>query len=314
MKTPFMKTIYISLFAILFICKISSAQYYQQYFDGADTGLNAIQIELDPDSTNVWQIGKPQKIIFDSSSTHPFVIVTDTINYYPSNNTSRFTAKIAPNFGSWGWGIFALQWKQKLDLDSTLDGALIEYSIDSGATWVNVFNNPLVYNFYGYDTLNVDTLAGGQYVFNGTDTSWKNIWLCFSNSWLQQLQVDDTLLFRFSLVSDSINTNKEGWMIDNMLAHITFFHTIKEVEHNDYLTIYPNPSKNIINIEMERLQQYHIIEHMELINATGIIVQQWNQIPTKFWFYTSQFPNGTYFLKVKTNVKSVIQKVIINNY
>lgn len=306
-----MKSIFLFASLLFFTTQISNAQFYQQYFEGTDTASNnSLLIEIAQDSSNVWQIGKPQKAIFDSAATQPYAIVTDTVNFYPINDTSRFIAKVDMNFPN--WGIFALRWKQKLDFDTTFDGGTVEYSTDSGSTWVNVFNNPYVYNFYGFDTLNVDTLLGGVKAFNGTDSTWKDIWLCFSSSWLAQFQNMDTILFRFSMVSDSINNNKEGWLIDNMLAHMTFLHTIKEIPQADYLNIYPNPTNNIVHIELEKLSQFHIIEHMELVDVLGKIVAQWDNIPTKFWFETNQYPSGQYILKIKTNIKSVSKTLLIS--
>ena len=55
-------------------------------------------MELDTSASNIWQIGKPQKIIFDSASTVPNAIVTDTINFYPINNISRFGIKILDEY------------------------------------------------------------------------------------------------------------------------------------------------------------------------------------------------------------------------
>lgn len=297
-----MKKLYFTTVLLILIVRSSTAQFYTQYFDGADTNVyQSILIDIAPDSSNVWQIGTPQKIIFDSAATLPNAIVTDTINFYPTNDTSRFIAKILMSFPP--WGIFALQWKQKLDMDTSFDGGIIEYSIDTGNTWINVFNNPYVYNFYGYDTLNADTLSGGEFAFSGTDTTWKDIWLCFDLSWLQQFQWNDTILFRFTLLSDSVNNNKEGWMIDNMLAHITIIHTVKEVEQDRYLNVYPNPASNIVHIQAEKIMNFHIIERMELVDPLGRVVDRWTNIPTKFWFDASKYPDGLYFLKVKTNIK-----------
>ncbi len=305
-----MKKIYLSLTFILCVVQYSTAQYYTQYFDGADTsGWNVIFIETDSSASNVWQIGAPQKVIFDSAATHPNAIVTDTVNFYPVNNTSRFIAKIPNNFGS--WGVFALQWMQKLDLDASLDGGMIEYTIDSGNTWISVFNNPFVYNFYGFDTANVDTMAGGEIAFSGADSTWKDIWLCFDLSWMQQFQFNDTIMFRFTLSSDSVNNNKEGWLIDNMIAHITLLHTIKEKEQENYLNIYPNPAGNIVHIQARKMMEYHIIEKMELVDALGRIIDSWANIPTKFWFETGRYESGLYFLKVKTNVRSETLPLVI---
>lgn len=304
-----MRKIYTILFVL--VCQNAFAQYYTQYFDGSDTAYyNSILVELDTSTENIWQIGKPQKIIFDTAATMPNAIVTDTINSYPINNTSRFFAKNFNNFGF--WGIYALQWKQKLDLDFGKDGGIVEYSTDSGKTWVSVFNNPYVYNFYGYDSLNIDTLDNGEYAFTGTDTTWRDIWLCFDISWTDFFAYNDTLMFRFSLLSDSIDNHKEGWMIDNMMAHITFIHTIKDINMNTYLSVYPNPSSNRVYIQAEKRNEFHIIENMKLIGPSGQTIQEWSNIPTKFWFDTKEYPDGLYYLKVKTNIKTETIPLLLN--
>jgi len=308
-----MKQIYLTTAVLFCIVQFSSAQFYTQYFDGADTSIwNSIRIDIDTSSQNVWQIGTPQKTIFDSSATQPYAIVTDTINFYPTNDTSRFIAKVYMNFGV--QGIFALQWKQKLDLDQGFDGGIIEYSTDTGDTWVNVFNNPFVYNFYGFQPSNMDTLVGGEYSFSGTDSTWRDIWLCLDMSWVQQFQPIDTLLFRFTMLSDSVNNNREGWIIDNMLAHITIIHTVKEIEQENYWNVFPNPTNNIVNIQAQKIMDFHIVEVMELVDPLGRLVDKWTNIPTKFWFDTNKYNEGLYFLKIKTNLKSETFSLVINKH
>ena len=38
---------------------------------------------------NVWQIGKPQKTLFDSAYSAPNALVIDTLNSYPTDNLSN---------------------------------------------------------------------------------------------------------------------------------------------------------------------------------------------------------------------------------
>ena len=104
-------------------------------------------------------------------------------------------------------------------------------------------------------------------------------WLSFTNS----------IYFRYTLKTDSINNNKEGWMIDNMMAHISLMHPVKEVDKKDYMNVYPNPTKDIVHIEIEKIQQFHIIEEMELFSVDGTSIKKWKNEPTKFWFDTSKF-------------------------
>jgi Secretion system C-terminal sorting domain len=288
---------------LLFACLYNFifAQQYTQYFDGADTSYStALIVEIDPDTDNVWQIGPPQKAIFNGPATVPNAMVTDTINFYPQGNTSRFITKVIP----WAnFGIYALQWQQKLDMANDFAGGIVEYSFDHGGAWFNVFNNPYVYNFYGFLPTSQDTLlSSGEYAFSGTDSTWRDVWLCFDISWLSQFQ--DTIYFRYTLKSDSVEGHHEGWLIDNMISHITFQHTLKDSLDGKYLNAYPNPANDILYIETQKLQEFHIIEEMTLTNTLGQIVGTWHNIPTKFFVPVDKYPSGNYLLNVRTNIKS----------
>lgn len=298
----------ICFFIPLFFPMAGFGQYFNQYFDGADTSVSySLIVEIDTAASNVWQIGKPQKMIFDSAATLPNAIVTDTVNYYPVNNSSSFQYTIDP----WTtWGILAIQWKQKLDMDFGQDGGIIEFSVDSGNTWTSAFNSPYVYNFYGYDNMNVDTLQNGEMAFTGTDSSWKDIWLCFDMTWLN---FNDRIVVRHTFTSDSIDNNKEGWIIDNMFAHITMIHTVNEIKPEAYMIVLPNPTSGRVDIVTEKIDGPHIIEKIELVNMEGKVVQEWGISPTKFYIDISHHPNGIYILNVKTNVKSESFKIVLEH-
>ena len=40
---------------------------------------------------NIWQIGKPQKSVFNAAHSAPNALLTDTVNHYPVNDTSSVT-------------------------------------------------------------------------------------------------------------------------------------------------------------------------------------------------------------------------------
>lgn len=282
-----------------------SQEQFNQYFDGADTIQSSIKIHFNGDSTNIWQIGKPQKKLFNAASTIPNALLTDTINNYPSNDSSSFEYTVTPWTND---GILAIQWMQKLDMDAGNDFGLIEFSVDSGDTWKNVFDNPHIYNFYGFDSANVDTFQNNNLAFTGTDTAWKNIWLCYELTWLSDY---DSVMVRHTFVSDSVDNEHEGWMIDNLKAHVTILHTVNETEKKEYMTVGPNPTRGRIDIVTKKIDEYHIIEEMELVNVKGQVVQQWSRKPTKFYVDISDHPNGVYFLNVKTNKKAESFKVIL---
>jgi hypothetical protein len=102
-------------------------------------------------------------------------------------------------------------------------------------------------------------------------------------------------------------------MIDNMLLHPSFFHTIIEFEQSDYINIYPNPSPGYVNIIARKTDGFHIIEKMELTDAKGNIVKKYGKSPTKFHIDLSDLPNGIYNLYIKTNLQSETIRVVIQH-
>jgi hypothetical protein len=293
---------------LLFILAVASAftaraQFTAtQYFDGNDQQPVIYTL----DSAHVWQVGQPQKTLFNAPASVPNVLITDTVNACAvnANASAVFPLSLIGPFG-----IMAMQWKQKFDLDSTADFAFVEYTIDNGVTWQNCFNNPYVYNFYGYDSTTVDTTLNGEIGFTGTDTNWRDIWLCFDASYF--IQYSNLFQTRFRIVTDSVSNGREGWMIDNYIQHLTIFHTAGKDNQPEYLRVYPTPSTGIINIEAQKLQEYHIIEGIELIGADGRLLKRYGMSPTKFWIDLSAYPNGTYYLRVITNKKTETHKVIL---
>ncbi len=309
MKKPYL-SLYVRWFYLIsfvLVVQFGQAQQFYQYFDGADTNTNnSLIIEIDADSSNVWQIGPPQKTIFDNASTLPNAIVTDTVNSYPPNNFSRFQFE----FENQGFAnIVAIRWMQKLDLEANADGGIIEMSVNNGATWSSAFDNPNVYNLYGYDSSNVDTLQNGTIAFTGTDSTWKDIWLCYDANWWNS--ITSVVKFRFTLISDSTESSQDGWMIDNLVVSPTITHTINEKETDAYMHIYPTQTDGRVFIETKKLQQYHIIENIEVLNSSGQVVKSYGISPIKYFLNLNDLADGVYIIKVKTNVKTVTERIVL---
>jgi len=299
-----LRNLIISLLALLLTSPLLAQNLYQ-YFDGADTlPSQSVFIHIDTtgfDSTrtNSWQIGPPQKTLFNAPATAPNVLITDTADFYLPNDTSRFFFEAHLDSFFWGGSILAVQWYQKLDMDTLADVGIIEFSVDSGLTWSNTFDNPNVYLYYGYDSSNVASLPGGGYAFSGTDTFWRDIWLCFDAWWLESQ--GKYIQFRVTFASDSVDNLKEGWMIDNLLVHLTTVHVAKEETQDAYMVISPNPTSGRVKISTLRSTDYHVIEHIELIDINGKVVQEWGKSPTRYFIEIGHHPPGVYVLKVRTN-------------
>lgn len=305
-----MKTLY-SFIALSLIALSSYSQlnWRKQGFDGADTAANRIlTIQMDSASGNLWQVGLPRKGVFDSAASTPNAILTDTVSGYGLglNQSFHYTYKDPQTFG-----ILAIRWMQKIQAASGKDGGMVEFSVDGGQSWENTFDNPHVYNYYGFDQANVDTLANGKIGFTGTDSTWKDIWLCYDLSWLSGNL--DSLMIRHTFISDSVAESMDGWMMDNFEVVLTIRHTIAEGPQREFIKVFPVPASDRINIQGKKLEQYFIIEEMDLTDPKGQVIQSWKNIPTKFFIDSRFYPNGLYYLRVKTNLNEQVTPVIIHH-
>ncbi len=131
-------------------------------------------ISIPSEENNIWQIGRANKDFLDSSLTKRAVIITDTINTYPTMVDDYFLLSIPQddNFYSWAEGI--LSFYHKYHTDSLYDGGLIEISYDQGKSWRNVLYD---YAFMSFDFTGLysetDTVIGGLPAFTGIANEWK---------------------------------------------------------------------------------------------------------------------------------------------
>lgn len=241
---------------LLFSCCGSMAQVPYQLTFGVgpmihfdDTSATKYVYIDSLNAANIWQIGIPGKILFDSAYSGPDAILTDTQNYYPSNNHSAFYLTLLRDEG-----FMYIQFWHQYNTDTLVDGGTIQISFDSGMSWGNVIDssflslyqmapNPgMAWNFYTRG----DTIQslGNQPGFSGNSIGWR--YSAFS-VFYQDANADlDTFLLRFVFASDSLNNSKEGWMIDNIIAGANHA-GIKEYSP-DKSSAFPNPFTNILTI------------------------------------------------------------------
>jgi hypothetical protein len=196
--------------------------------------------------------------------------------------------------------MYELQWVQKIDMDSAQDGGIVEFSADSGKTWLNAFNSPTyVYSFYGFPPSDEIVLHTGDTAFSGTDSLWRNVWLCFYPTYLRSI---DSLYVRFRFISDAVNKPHEGWMIDNFSAASTVLHPVNEVFNDDYLSVYPRLTNGPINIISKSKSSGFEIQNAMLVNELGQTVQRFKIGPGNANINIGSQPSGWYTLSVKTSV------------
>lgn len=197
--------------------------------------------------TNLFQFGRPQKAILNSSYSPPNSLVTDTINSYSNNNHSVFYMTLLKDEG-----LMDFVFRTQYDTDPGMDGGNIEISFDGGATWGNVIDSAFlsIYNIQvGYNTnfyTKFDSVQSlnGKPGFSGSSNGWINS--SFGLFYQNAVQNTDTFLLKFEFTSDAQNTSKDGWAIDDVLIYATHV-GISEVYQDNFIA-FPNPSNGLFNI------------------------------------------------------------------
>lgn len=291
------------LICILFLAVLIKSPVFSQWYYTADFDTStSLPWRLDTTQAgNIWQVGPPQKTIFDSAYSAPNVIVTDTINPYPINNRSSFSITVtnAMVFNFWYITYLIVDFNHKYDTDSLHDGCFIELSTD-GVMWQNIIYFPFL-QFVSNSYSASDTITGGIPAFSGSSNGWQNSQYFFQFCGMPL--IIDSLMFRFTFQSDSANTNKEGWMIDNINVFPNICEGIEENFFHSEIVLFPNPASNELLVGGPEFGDKKI-KLVEIYNVLGekIFTQQPEvNSPKQVAIDVSLWKNGMYFARVKTD-------------
>ncbi len=278
----------------------------------------------DTSGSNLWQIGTPDKLYFDSAFSKPFAIVTDTVNFYEVNNWSYFDLYIGYfNYKDYYLHDISVELKHKYDTDALRDGGYFTVSYDMGLSWMNIIKDTEDYweikpdhpiysaGLYSAD----DTLFNGEYGFSGKSNDWDTVifkWHAFFPG-LKSDQIDwnDTMIIRFNFISDSIDTGKEGWMIDDirLYAHGMGGGGIHIADNSKIIKLSPNPVSSFVKLEFDK--GYKDIG-IKIYNIKGNLLRG--------YYYTNRnqikidnigLENGFYFISVNLNQQTSYTKKFI---
>ena len=289
---------------------------------------------------NIWQFGRPNKSPqFDSAYSPPNALVTDTLNMYPPNNYSIVQYKYLPLYIP-GIEITDVNidfvFTHKFNTDKGKDGMYIEFFAQN-KNWVNILNfpsnstnnlhweghefhlttegpGPCVYTiaqFVNYYDI-LDTLSNGEIGFSGNSNGWIISWLNISTSLfcdnINGIR-DDTIALRFVFVSDSIDTQKEGWIIDDLDMTIQANYIIgideNEIVNKENISIYPNPAKEELNLKFKKEDKYTA----QILNIQGKMLQQIIFNGSQIKMNISTLKAGIYILKISTYNNTYIRKL-----
>jgi len=229
----------------------SFGQYTFRIYNNFETSLERIYI----DPTGVWEVGEPNKTVFDSSYSKPNSIITDLYIPYQEGITSTFIVSIKEDFGGLpnylgSYYPLEIDFFHRYLTDSITDYGSIEMSLDNGITWYDVLSNEYnidyglhsYYNYHYFESTG-DTLYDSLSVYGNSD-GWVHSKITKDIGqiiWDNNL-FPDSIIVKFSFITDSIGGNA-GWQIDNLDFLIRFPSSISEYQDHGELVIYPNPNK-----------------------------------------------------------------------
>jgi len=77
-------------------------------------------------------------------------------------------------------------------------------------------------------------------------------------------------------------------------------------ERDESLRVYPNPARNIVNVE--GLKSGH---NLQLFSASGVLVWQGQSLGTRIEFLVDSYPSGFYFLQIHGESDIEVARIIV---
>lgn len=259
-------------FALFLIILISSVSYGQTYEEctNFDSSFSNTLIEMN----GIWEVGSPNKSIFNTTLFGSKSIITDTLNHYPKNDTSSFIITYFSGGQLAEDNILWITMFHRFETDSILDFCSIEFSTDGGTGWHSMTSDSLSFNLINHHFIDLDTTVYNEIQFTGGSSGWvkstltKDIW---------NYNIIDSVLIKFTLSSDSIQNMKDGWQIDSICISETHYGSVSEYDLLlNFATVYPNPVKN--NLTIDFTNKYNEAFSLRLVNSVGQVLKHQKDI------------------------------------
>jgi hypothetical protein len=184
------------------------------------------------------------------------------------------------------------------------DKGIVELSPDLGKSWVNLLTQDTTYDIFW--RLEKPELSG-------VSNQWDTFFLDMSNwdnfdDYPLQLTRKDTILFRYTYITDSVNMKRDGWMIDNIFIEYGWSSINSINKDNGVFYIYPNPTNNVVIIENKRGL---IASKIEIYNSLGQKVLSY--LSTNITKVdVNNLPNGIYSVLIQSEGQWHAQMLVIS--
>jgi hypothetical protein len=277
------------LFLILLLSYNSSFSQWswQLHFENEVGGR--VKIDTSSNPNNVWKIGHPDKTIFNTSHSNPNVIVTDTANPYPINDTSSFAII---HYATGGWpntypGVDISGW-YSVNSDTLTDYGFFDFSPNHGNTWYPIGPHHGCCSWFGPEEIPT---------FTGNSFGWKHFHYCIC----PPMPAFDSVFYRFTFISDGIQTNKDGLMFDDFRFE-DVIEGVDEIGSDNWISISPNPAHASFTT--------NLTGQLSIYDVTGRLVQQ-QIVNDKQETVNCKLNAGIYFVKMSGRERICTQKLVI---
>jgi hypothetical protein len=268
-------------------CTFNFDDYFNCYGD-------TLWIDTAHQPNNDWEIGAPVKPEFQGALSGMNAIVTRLDTAYSVNDTSSFIIMHIADLLMDFYGRLEVIANYRMMSDTLTDFGTIEFSPDNGSSWIDLMRDTAFLN-QGIYTWN-DTKP----VFSGNTKGWRQFWLSITDlDHSFNIVWGDTVLFKFTFISDSIQTFKDGWMLDD-IAIEDWFEGISDLNKKEFsLSVYPNPISSKAFIELDEDVHDAVLC---IYNSYGQRVREIRKITgRKIDFDRGDLPAGLYFLQLIQN-------------
>lgn len=271
--------------------------YFHQYYS------TRFYVDTASNPNCKWQVGHPTKTVFVSAHSNPNALVTDTLNALPANDTSYIYIK---HFRDWQpFHVFRLHFWFQTNGDST-DRGIIEVSPDSGQAWINILTEDTTYHFgwmSAKPTLSGST--GSWQTFDLDMMEWGSAFQGWGGAPFPLYITSDTVLFRFTYITDSNAFARDGWMIDD-LSFEDWSEGIEEMQNDNLISIYPNPTDENLFIHKTKNTDKQFVQ---IFDCTGQLLFEDKDF-RGVTIDTKKLQDGIYLLKY-FDMKSYLMKKLV---
>jgi extracellular elastinolytic metalloproteinase len=298
-----------------------------QFVDGFERGTGDENWDLESlKNTNIWEV----QTLFVRTGTKAF-----GVGYPTSGSSDQATRLLKPLVIRGAKPI--LNFYQRYNTEAGFDGGLLQISTNNGVSWTDlgnqVFKSPYT-NKLSYNAISTPNLRA----WSGISDKYTPVAVDLSN------YVGQTVNFRFRFATDTTD-NRVGWFIDDVavmdminydtrarltstqgdtasavvlgrgtIVEPTLSTPTSEITEGSILRVFPNPASDFLNINVVVNSAIKDAD-VSIVSVDGRVM--WQQKATfnggkevLLPVNMANFASGIYFVKVRTDEKTLVEKVV----